>query len=226
MDRLPLRTSKAESLDLAGPLMEVIVGAEEVRFTVHESVICGASNFFKAAMGRNWGGSTTRQVRLKSVEPDTFHTYVNWLYLKTLPVRTDSPGALGNVEYVELAKAYAMGEEILDERFKNAVLDGFQEKRSTRASDGKRWFPIGPAIRHVYDKTGVTSKARILLVDLYTMHGSGNWIEQWPVEDLPWEFLRDLSIALLNRRAVPEVVKPIDPRYYHEHEHSKKCPPH
>lgn len=204
--------------------MDVIVGAEEVCFTVSENLLCASSEFFQKAMSKNWNGSTTRQVRLKFIEPDTFHIYVNWLYCKTLPVRIDSPGALGNAEYLELAKAYALGDLVLNERFKNAVINAFTEKQSSVATDGRYWGPVGPVIRHIYENSGANSKARTLLVDMYTMCGMGDWIEKWAVpEDLPWEFLRDLAVALLNRREFDGVKEPINPCRYHEHEESEVC---
>lgn len=212
---------------LTGPIIEVIVGDEKhVTFGVHENVICAASQFFKKAMSGDWSESKSRSVRLANEEPEVFHLYMQWLYRDTLPVRNDSPGLEGNAEYLQLAKAYVLGDLLQDGNFKDAVLDAMIERTTSKLSDGKMWFPVGPVIRHIYDNTMKSSEARRLLVDMYTQTGRSDWLRNWACpEDLPKEFLYDLAIAVLDKRSQPEIpAGSPDPCAYHQHKaHKSIC---
>jgi hypothetical protein len=155
-------------------------------------------------MKDHWGSFTTGSVALKEEDPEVFEVYQHWLYFKTLPVQNDNAGIEGNAEYIQLAKAYALGELLQDVNFKDAVLDAILIKSRSKASDGRNWFPVGPAIRYIYEGTPETSAARRLLVDLYTYHGHGEWLTEWAnQDDLPKQFLLDLAIAVLAKRPHP-----------------------
>ncbi|KAM0459399.1 hypothetical protein ACHAPV_005586 [Trichoderma viride] len=167
-----------------------------------------------------WETSTSGSVTLQEEDPEVFEVYQHWLYFEKLPVQNDSPGLEGNIEYVQLAKAYVLGEMLLDISFKNAVLDAILIKSRSKASDGHRWFPVGPAIRCIYEGTLESSAARRLLVDMYTYHGYGEWLTQWASkDDLPKQFLLDLAIATLAKR--PRPLASLAPKAgaceYHEH---------
>jgi hypothetical protein len=167
-----------------------------------------------------WETSTSGSVTLKEEDPEVFEVYLHWLYCETLPVKNDSPGHEGNIEYVQLAKAYALGEMLQDVNFKDAVLDAISIKSCSKASDGQRWFPLGPAIRCIYEGTPGSSAARRLLVDMYTYHGNGNWLTDWANEDdLPKQFLLDLAVAALTKRPRPPdfLSRKIGTCDYHEH---------
>jgi hypothetical protein len=166
----------------------------------------------------DWRESKSRSVRLENEEPEVFQIYLHWLYLNTLPVRIDSAGVAGNAEYLQLAKAYVLGDLLQDGNFKDVVLDAIIEKTKSTASDGLCWFPVGPVIRHIYDNTLESSVARGLLVDLYTNHGHGNWLyELASPEDLPKEFLYDLAIAVLDKRTPKGTLHQPDSCKYHQH---------
>jgi hypothetical protein len=204
---------------LSGRSIEVIVGAvKHVTFSVHENIICAASHFFKKAMSGDWSESRNRSVRLEHDEPEVFQIYMHWLYRDTLPVRIDSVGVAGNAEYLQLAKAYVLGDLLQDGNFKDVVLDAIIEKTTSKASDGHRWYPVGPVIRHIYDNTLESSEARGLLVDLYTHHACGHWLYKWACpEDLPKQFLHDLAIAVLDKRVPKETPHSPDSCKYHQH---------
>lgn len=167
-----------------------------------------------------WETSTSGSVTLAEEDPEAFEVYVHWLYFKTLPVRNDNPGLEGNIEYVQLAKSYALGEMLQDVNFKDAILDAILIKARSKTSDGRSWSPIGPAIRYIYEGTPESSAARRLMVDLYTYHGQGDWLTKWASkDDLPKQFLLDLAIAVLAKR--PQPLSSLAPKVgtceYHEH---------
>lgn len=191
-----------------------------VTFSVHEHLICRTSDYFKRAMKAYWETSTSGSVTLKEEDPEVFEVYLHWLYCETLPVQNDSPGQEGNTEYVQLAKAYALGEMLQDVNFKDAVLDAILIKSQSEASDGRNWYPVGPAIRCIYEGTPESSAARRLLVDMYTYHGHGDWLTEWASkDDLPKQFLLDLAIAALQKRPRPpeSLAHKAGTCEYHEH---------
>lgn len=168
-------------------------------------------------MRGNWNESKSRSVRLKSEDPEVFQVYLHWVYQKSLPVRIDSPGLDGNAEYLQFAKCYVLGDLLQDGNFKDAALDAILEKASAKASDGRTWYPVGPVVRHIYDNTVDSSKARRLLVDLYTQYGHGEWLRKWAEpEDLPKQFLHDLATEVLDKRA-KTMAPPGDACRYHQH---------
>ncbi|PTB42335.1 uncharacterized protein TrAFT101_008577 [Trichoderma asperellum] len=221
MDITQLRTHKHKSLDLRGRTLTVTVGSTDpVTFSVHEHLICRTSDYFKTAMKAYWDTSTSGSVTLKEEDPEVFEVYLHWLYCETLPVRNDSPGQEGNNEYIQLAQAYVLGEMLQDVNFKDAVLDAILIKSRSTASDGLCWYPVGPAIRCIYEGTPESSAARRLLVDMYTCHGHEEWLTEWANEDdLPKQFLLDLAIAALKKRPQPpeSLAEKVGTCEYHEH---------
>jgi hypothetical protein len=176
------------------------VGLEPpVPFSVHEKLICASSDCFKNAMDRDWKESKEKSVHLKDDDPDTFLLYLHWLYRGTLPVRIDKPGLKGNSEYLQSAKAYILGDKLLDGDSNDVVIDAMKDKSRTRTSDGRRWFPVGPVLSCVYDNTPTSSKARQLLVDIYVRHGVRDWLSGWAdPNEIPKDFLLDLTMAPLD----------------------------
>ncbi|PNP41617.1 hypothetical protein TGAMA5MH_06546 [Trichoderma gamsii] len=167
-----------------------------------------------------WTTSASGSVNLKEEDPEVFEIYLHWLYFEKFPVQNDSPGLEGNTEYVQLAKAYVLGEMLQDVNFRDAVLDAILVKSRSKASDGQNWFPVGPAIRYIYEGTPESSAARRLLVDLYTYHGYADWLTQWAnKDDLPKQFLLDLAIATLAKRPHPSAPLALKAGTcdYHEH---------
>jgi len=194
------------------------VGSESpVTFSVHENLICAASDFFKKATSREWKESKERSIKLEH-DAEVFQIYLHWLYRHTLPLRVDEPGLSGNTEYVQLANAYVLGDFLQDTHFKDAVIDAIIDKTSSKASDGQFWYPVGAVIRCIYDNTLESSTARQLLVDLYANHGHGSWLCDWATqEDLPKEFLFDVTVAVLDRRPKPPRIAQANPCQYHGH---------
>lgn len=172
---------------------------------MHENLICSSSDFFKKAVQGGWKESEERLVQLKSDSPDVFSVYLHWLYYHTLPVQIDEPGLAGNAEYMQLANAFILGDMLQDGSFQDAVMDAMMDKTVSEAADGRKWYPVGPVIRLIYENTLGSSKARLFLVDMYTFYGHGFWLLDWAVqEDLPKEFLLDLAVSLLDKRPRPQ----------------------
>ncbi|KAH7184112.1 hypothetical protein BKA60DRAFT_644336 [Fusarium oxysporum] len=216
-----MRINKEQAMNLDGRSIEVIVGSSpSVTFSVHENLICSSSDFFKKAVKGGWKESEDRLVRLESDDPDVFSIYLHWLYYHTLPVRIDEPGLAGNAEYMQLANAFILGDMLQDGNFQDTVMDAMMDKTASEAADGKHWYPVGPVIRLIYENTLESSKARLFLVDMYTLHGQGHWLTEWAVqEDLPRDFLLDVAASLLEHRPQPlSYYLVLGSCRYHQHE--------
>ena len=195
------------------------MGSESpVTLSVHENLICASSDFFKKATRGEWKESRERSVRLEIFEEEVFQIYIHWLYRHTLPVRVDEPGLVGNDEYLQLAKAYVLGDYLLDTNFQDAVIDAIIEKTGSKVRDDQCWYPVGTVIRYVYDNTLESNMARKLLVDLYAARGKGSWLREWATEeDLPKEFLFDVAVAVLDLRPQLVLKHKANPCKYHKH---------
>jgi hypothetical protein len=79
----------------------VLVGPDEVAFTVHENFICAKSKFFQAACRKEWSEGAQKLIRLPEVEPGVFRSYLNWVYTGDLAVNStkDDPVNPKNTKY-------------------------------------------------------------------------------------------------------------------------------
>lgn len=96
-------------------------------FTVHESVICRTSPFFKAAIAHDWNEAKEKCVPLSQDMPDVFLIYLQWAYWDRVYC---TPPLLhgGNYEATSvfqnfLVLAYMLGDKLLDINFQDAVID-------------------------------------------------------------------------------------------------------
>lgn len=192
------------------------MGEEHAAFGVHEDLLRVSSLFFDNAMSGDWQESKQRTVQLPEDEPKIFALYVHWLYFGTLPVFCDEPGVEGDEEYLDLVKAYVLGDKLLDSKFQDTAVDAIVEKSVTAAQDGSLWYPGAEPIEYAYRNTNTSARIRGLLVDMYVCFGRGEWLHDWdePTE-VPQPFLWDLSLSLLDGRDGSQ--GPIVASKYHIH---------
>ncbi|RLM00041.1 hypothetical protein CFD26_108239 [Aspergillus turcosus] len=198
-----IRTSKDESSNLRGRTVDVVVGAQQEVFSVHETLIRASSSFFDKAMAGDWKESQQRTIHLPDDDSEIFAVYVHWLYCGTLPVFSDEPGAPARAEYLALVKAYVLGDKMLDFRFQNTAIDGIVEKSQSVAKDGNCWYPNGELIKYAFENTNESAPIRELLVDMYVNWAHAKWIRKW-AHCLPQPFLLELAFRLLDRRERPK----------------------
>lgn len=166
---------------------------------------------------------------LSDTDPDTFQLYLHWLYFRILPIKSNAPGNIGNMEYLQLAKAYVLGDLLQDVDFNDAVIDTMIEKSCTPTTDGKRWYPAVSVVACIYNNTPASSEARRLLIDMFVNFGHGGWLpkaeEMEKTENVPKEFLLDLAAALLDRRLCNhyKLKDKDDDCKYHRHGATKEC---
>ncbi|KAK4543404.1 hypothetical protein LTR36_005547 [Oleoguttula mirabilis] len=133
---------KREASDAAGNTTKrfntitVLVGVDEEAFTIHESLICDRSDFFKAACSGEWKESQTRTVRLPpSTTPAHFQIYLDWLYSQRQQSLTELLEVLLQEEGVSdaddvmalqvlegLCELWMLGDYLLDVTFKDRAI--------------------------------------------------------------------------------------------------------
>jgi len=147
-------------------------------------------------------------IDLTHIDLYTFQIYVHWLYFRTLPI-----DGKGKAAHPILAKVYVLGEELMDSKFKNDVLDTI-----IATATEARSFPVGKAVAIIYQGTTSSSPARRLIVDFYTgLANNKTWTDG--LKDCPKDFLVDAMKALVTRRARDEKRPWVeDFRLYHESE--------
>ncbi|KAL4904479.1 hypothetical protein BDW74DRAFT_179053 [Aspergillus multicolor] len=139
-----------------------------------------------------------RIVELPEQDPDVFALFVHWLYFKTIPVAHDNMGAEEDVEYMELAKAYVLGDMLVSPAFKNVAIDIMVEKSLAPKMNGSLYYPKIKVIQYIHSNTLNGSKIRRLLVDLYLEHGMKDWLRG--ETDIPPAFLLALVEDCLDQR--------------------------
>jgi hypothetical protein len=135
-------TSLTGPHSLSGETVKIIVGTNpSVTFSVEENLICAASDYFKRAMSKGWIEAQQRTVRLEEDSPNIFRIYLHWLYRGTIPA--ESAAGIEHYsefldhewsEWMQLAKAYVLGDTLQDGDFADAVIDAMIEKSGQGAS--------------------------------------------------------------------------------------------
>lgn len=192
-------------------IVKVLVGsASPAVFLVHEEQICDASAFFKCAMRNGWKESEEKMVHLEDENPQLFMAYLRWLQSRVISIPSST--VPGEDDFLQLAKAYVLGDMLQDDDFTDAVTDAIIEKCFFRRSDPDplTFLPGGPAITHVYENTPGDCLLRRLLVDLYLCHVQ----KLGEREQYPYGFLYDLMAVSIcpcgedNMKSIGEIQHP------------------
>lgn len=76
-------------------MVTVIVGPAEKSYAVHEKLLRSASNYFEAALSRDWKEANEKTVKLDDVDPYFFEVFLAWLYnrhFSAYPGKTTAEG--------------------------------------------------------------------------------------------------------------------------------------
>ncbi|TIA58119.1 hypothetical protein D6C77_05730 [Aureobasidium pullulans] len=207
---------------------EVLRGEDTTAFGIHRNIIEHCSPFFKLLLN---GGTPTgirpeteiypvSEIHLEG-DAATFALYTEWVYSGRLWKKTLRDD-MGDTKFLALGQAYVLGEKLLDQTFKNMVLDTIL---SEFISGAKIDLTL---VAFVYGRTNRTAPLRQLLVDIYTWYGHKDWLEiETTKGHIPPKFLADLSNAFLERYNDDVSVKARYPVMqackYHEHPDGNTC---
>jgi len=188
-------------------LVTLLIGPEEEEFIVHESCITRNSDFFKAAMRKEWIEGQARIIRLpEETRIESFVIYLNFAYHEQLPSRgimafvDDVPLREG---YIRLAEIYVIGERMLDKLVRNAVTQELLRLTTLESPNGSRTFLGSSNIAMLYNGTSTGSPMRRMIVDFYATYGSADW----PYKSQHHEFLEDLAKRLQEQILAQEEVR-------------------
>lgn len=188
-------------------LVTLLVGPHEEQLAAHESCITRNSDFFKAAMKKEWIEGQTRTITLpEETSTESFVNYLNFSYHGKLPTE-DIKACFGedsvDSPYNELGKLYVIGERMIDRAVQDAVVREFLRLANIESPDGDCQYPDMPCVRYIYDGTTRGSPMRHLMVDFYITHGSANW----PYKGQHPEFLEDLAEELQGKIMAQKLVR-------------------
>jgi hypothetical protein len=127
----------------------VSVGTKGKGFTLYENLATRSSDFFRAAMSRDWKESREKKVVLADAKGDVFEGYLQWLNIGDITFHR-------NGSYSELADLYILGDYLGVSKFRGAVLDCLVE----RACSTETMAPNAILIARVWDQTRSGSPLR------------------------------------------------------------------
>lgn len=85
--------------------MEIRVGPQNHSFSVHHALLSKTSEFFKAALKKEWTEGQKRVIDLPEDDSDTVYTYIQWLYCGKIFAHLgydDEEGECGHVQFAKL----------------------------------------------------------------------------------------------------------------------------
>jgi hypothetical protein len=113
-------------------------------------------------MKPDWAESRTgfKTIDMSHCNKDALSAYIHWLYFKKIPLeRTE--GSLG-VDFTILAQAFVLGEELMDVKFKNTIVDTFLSLEQKHSA-----LPGAASVNIIYDGTPPSSPMRCLMLEFY-----------------------------------------------------------
>jgi len=188
-------------------------------FHVDKGILCVRSRFFEAAFNGPWGESITNSVSLPKQSPNSFATYVTWLYREVVTVEV-SPHEQGGAS-PDLLRLYALAEAVQDRNFADAIVDAMFRMKELLGN----WYQC-TAARRIYSFTPPGSLLRALHVDMMLYGGKAHDINIRH-RDLPQEFIHDMFERLSSRylgtatadtgHKAPTLKLPLTACFYHYH---------
>lgn len=182
--------------------MSVLVGAGRAakKFDVHEAPLVKHSEFFRAALGKEWQEGKQRVVKLPKDVPEHFELFANFLYTGQIFSAREgdqSPAPDGkrtkNDEWQRLSKAWVFGDKVLSTSFKDAVVDATISNMNT-----SKYHPLRMHL-DVYPSSKKGAKMRQLLVDLAAWGWSEEDIASYDNDRHAPGFYAELAIVLKRR---------------------------
>lgn len=158
------------------------VGSTEHAILAHGNFISRRSEFFKAALKKEWAEGQTRIIKLPDEGPQVVTHYLSYTYSKCLPTDVFTAEFMGTFpeesdEYYQLlADLYVAGERLLDETICGAIIKEFIRLTSLTDESAKRYCSMKEAVSIIYRGTTAGSPARRLMVNIHLAYGTTKWL--------------------------------------------------
>jgi hypothetical protein len=124
------------------------------------------------------GKVATHTIVLEDEDPEAFEMFIHWLYTSKLPVVVKGEPDDEEREYLELAKAWVLGERLKCPKFQNAAMDAVVARRD---EDYNKVYvhPLSKMVEYIYSRTKKDSSLRTFIYDIYTQVGYDNRLNLW-----------------------------------------------
>ncbi|KAE9980626.1 hypothetical protein EG327_006505 [Venturia inaequalis] len=184
------RSARSENLEASSALIKfgrkmcrVLVGNDKEPYTIHQELIASSSHFFKGALRSNMM-EENGDVKLPTHKPSHFDIYYRWLYSGTLDdFNFKEPGTS-----FKLFELYFLGDMLLDERFRNQLID-----KVVQAITAVAVVPLNnPDVNLVYKNTLKDDKLRQLMAHIwaYRAHPHPHCVADTFIETRPMLCIR------------------------------------
>lgn len=159
-------------------VVSFLVGTHEPkRSIVHERLVNPRSEFARLALRGVWKEAQERTIKLPEDDPEIFSVYQQWLYDGLIHTGSQTLFPATDDEYEALVKAYILGEKLMDQDFKDAIIDAILDKFRNMSR-----FDTGLTTL-VLNGTPSGSPLRRLWMDVYYHFGSPQWLDDHPDSD-------------------------------------------
>ena len=155
----------------------LLVGLDEAPLFVHESYLTKNSEFFQAAMKKEWVEGQTRVIKLPEDHLATMTDYLTFTYSSDLPTSKLIKGAPAQVSgWISLAKLYVLGERLLDRCIRNAIVRELLRISELPDKNGLTSFMPVAASNILFNGTPEWHPIRQMVVDKYVARGGEHWL--------------------------------------------------
>lgn len=171
----------------ADDLVTLLVGSEEQeKFVVHGYRLIETSEFFRAALQKEWKEGQTRIIELPEEDTEDTTNYLNFVFDGTLPTHAITNGNeirdTGSSVYYTLCYLYALGERLLDAKLRNAVIKEFVRLSEWPDDEGYYYCPSWGVTAAAYETTLAGSPLRRFLVDVLVTSGLLEWLSKSSID--------------------------------------------
>ena len=186
-------------------MITLLVGPNEEKFVVHGTQLKSTSDFFVAALKKEWAEGQERTVKLPEEDPTMLTHYLAFAYdgsisdVKAIPEPFEDCEALQD-HFTHLCNLYLVGERLQDKNIRNRIIDKFFELTRLSDSDNCSYYPSGAEAKIIYGGTTAGAPMRRLLIDTTVATGRESWVDDG--DDLDPQWVRDVAKGLLRAVSV------------------------
>lgn len=176
----------------------LVVGSEQKRMLVHSTYLTCDSDFFKAALKKEWVEGQSHVIKLPEEDPETMAHYMTFVYSDKLPFDGIEPKKRAHFEarWPVLINLYVCGEHFLNLVCQDAVIKEIIRLTRIKGETGSWWFPTGRVVDTIYCETPEGSRIRRLVVDMHVIRETKAWLSSNVNNP---QFLLDLSEAFYDK---------------------------
>ncbi|GAB7333360.1 hypothetical protein MBLNU13_g04977t1 [Cladosporium sp. NU13] len=151
----------------------LLVGAEEESLVAHESYLTRNSEFFKAAIKKEWAEGQARVIKFPEDDLETMTNYLTFTYSGTLPTSRLVEGCPipTDAAWNSLAELYILGDLAFDKCVRHAVVCEIVRISMMRDEHGHMHFMGTAASNMLFEFTPEQSPIRRLIIHEYVSRG-------------------------------------------------------